>query len=196
MGAAVVHFALLFGICSSETFRLVRDRLTLLPIGRPNSARSESVRDGPATAESPRPSTLQKLTKTYLHLAGINAGYGFFAPNVPDGYQLTIELIDQQERVFQSGLISPKRGETGLRLASFLDALGRTASGDVRDIMFHLLGKSLLDEHPEAARVRLSIETISLSSLAEYQAGGGKRVEQAYAYEFSRTEPCGPAAPE
>ena len=36
---------------------------------------------------------------TYLHIAGIESGYGYFAPNVPGSYKLVFELHYPDGRV-------------------------------------------------------------------------------------------------
>ena len=40
----------------------------------------------------PVPKPLREAVATYTQVAGIEAGYGYFAPNVPGGYRLVFEL--------------------------------------------------------------------------------------------------------
>ena len=128
------------------------------------------------------------LAKTYLHLAGIEAGYGFFAPNVPDAFRLQIAVLDERTRVIQNGLLAVEGGETDLRLASLLDALGRSPAGEVRDIIFELMAQAVFEEFPEAAEVRFRVEAIRMPALAEFQKDRAPSYQPAYAYDFDRAD--------
>ncbi len=178
LSAAALHFAALLTVCLLGTGRLIQDGLTILP-ARP----ATSAAPAPAAGESRN--ALRPVALTYLHLAGIEAGYGYFAPNIPPAYRLTIELLDKDGTV-ERGVLSPRRGETGVRLASFLDAVGRRPAGDVRDIMFQLMGKSLLAEHPAAVRLDVTVERIRQAKLAEAGSAFEPGFELAYGYTFTR----------
>ncbi len=178
LSAAALHFAALLTVCVSGTGRLIQGDLTILPTRRTAPTPETS---GPAENQL----TLRHFALTYLHLAGIEAGYGYFAPNIPPAYRLTIELSDNNGAV-ERGVLSPHRGETGLRLASFLDAVGRRPASDVRDIMFQLMGKSLLAEHPAAVRLDVTVERIRQPKLAEARSAIEPDFELAYGYTFTR----------
>ena len=178
LSAAALHFAALLTVCVLETGRLIQGGLTILPLRRVAPAPEAS-----AAAETR--SALGRGALTYLNLAGIEAGYGFFAPNIPPAYRLTIELSDK-DGIVERGVLSPRRGETGVRLASFLDAVGRRPAGDVRDIMFQLMGKSLFAEHPTAVRLNVTVERIRQPKLAEGRSTLTQSFEFAYGYTFTR----------
>ena len=59
---------------------------------------------------------------TYLHAAGIQAGYTFFAPNVPAYHRLTLELFYEDGRIeHESPRLRTKAA--ALRLDSLVDRL-------------------------------------------------------------------------
>ncbi len=69
---------------------------------------------------------------TYLHAAGIQSGYSFFAPNIPGYHKLILELYYDDGHVeYDSPHVSGRAA--ALRLDSLLDAVGgpslRTVAG-------------------------------------------------------------------
>ena len=71
-----------------------------------------------AAASSP----VRRSIATYLHAAGIQSGYTFFAPNIPGYHQLTLELYYEDGRVeYESPQVSGKAA--ALRLESLLNRL-------------------------------------------------------------------------
>ncbi len=68
---------------------------------------------------------IRQALATYLHLAGIETGYGYFAPNVPGSYKLVFELHYPDGRV-EYELPSVSGAAAGLRIAGLLDTIGRT----------------------------------------------------------------------
>jgi hypothetical protein len=183
---AMIHLIVVFVVCTGETVRLIRSGLTMLP--RP-----------PVSASAP-PTPLPRVTqarwiaafaRAYLHIAGVASGYGFFAPNIPPLHRLSLTVSDRHNRV-QHGILSPTRGEKDLRLASFLDSLGRRTAGDVRDIMFSLLGEALFAEHPEATSIHVAVEKVRRPDVREFKRGVKETIEPAYAYEFRREAPSDP----
>jgi hypothetical protein len=188
LAAALAHCTAIAMVCILGSISLIAHGHTLL------SAFSEpNVPSDPAKAhwasDSPRGFNFaRKAVKTYLHLAGIETGYGFFAPNVPNAYRLQIAVLDERARVIQSGLLAAERGETDLRLASLLDALGRSPAGEVRDIIFELMAQAIFKEYPEAAEVRLRVEAIRMPALAEFKKDQAPSYQLTYAYDFGRAD--------
>src|ERR1700758_287702 len=81
-----------------------------------------------ATASSP----VRRGIATYLHAAGIQAGYSFFAPNVPNHHRLTFELFYDDGRVeYESPHVRSKAA--ALRLDSLLDKLAEERYDAVRE---------------------------------------------------------------
>src|ERR1700751_807034 len=96
----VVHFSLITAVCFAGIFSLVADGTTLLPSGLEKRARrAELMAAFVLGKEAAASSPVRQWIATYLHAAGIQAGYGFFAPYIPDYHKLTLELYYEDGRV-------------------------------------------------------------------------------------------------
>ena len=72
-------------------------RFFLLPLRVIHRKRRRSVRCARPAAAASNP--VRQALATYLHIAGIETGYGYFAPNVPGSYKLVFELHYPDGRV-------------------------------------------------------------------------------------------------
>lgn len=120
----------------------------------------------------------------YWHGAGIEAGYGFFAPNVPNSYKLVFELH------YRDGHIDyalPRVGGAGvgLRLTTLFDDIGETRNDALRQIMLKMLAYSVWREHPDATSIRAVFGVVVLPTAAEFQQGKKESYEFLYAYDFN-----------
>ena len=80
----VLHFLLIITISCRDIVWLVAHKLTILP--SPFRAAAEKVEPIAAGALGDKLSAsnpFRRALLTYLHIAGIDRGYGYFAPNVP-----------------------------------------------------------------------------------------------------------------
>ena len=131
---------------------------------------------------------IRQVLATYLHLAGIETGYGYFAPNVPGSYKLVFELHYPDGRV-EYELPSVSSAAAGLRLAGLLDKIGRTpydalagTSGEnagAIDLARASRGEDSsrrvwIDQVPKRKRIRATVKE--------------NRTEFLYAYDFSLRE--------
>jgi len=133
----------------------------------------------------------QALT-TYLHLAGIETGYGYFAPNVPGTYKVVFELHYPDGRV-EYELPEVSSVAAGLRLVSLLDQIGRTKHDALREILIKMVAQSVWREHPEVKTMRAVFGSISLPSVSEFEQGKRESYQFLYGYDFSlRDEPVTP----
>jgi hypothetical protein len=182
--AAVVHFVLILGVCFGEVFTLIAEGATIA--SHRVAAGSGQLAIAPANeGTSRRFVAIGAALKTYLNLAGIEVGYGLFAPNIPNGYRLSYELHGQ-DGMMQRGVLSPRSGETDLRLAAFLDQLGQIRSDVVRAVLFNSIADSLFQAQPEVESARLSFEAIKMPSLREFRNGQKPSCELVRSYDFRR----------
>jgi hypothetical protein len=96
---------------------------------------------------------LRLVLTTYVHAAGIEKGYGFFAPGVPNSYKLVFELHYSDGRI-EYKLPRVQDEASGLRLISVLDHIGRTEFDPLREAMLKTLAYSLWQEHSDATKIR------------------------------------------
>src|SRR2546430_17226647 len=89
-----IHFFLITAVCFAGLFSLIAEGATTLPSAlEPYARRAEVAAAWLLGKEAGTSSPVRRGIATYLHAAGIQAGYAFFAPNVPGYHRLTLELF-------------------------------------------------------------------------------------------------------
>jgi hypothetical protein len=133
---------------------------------------------------------LRQSVSAYINATGIEGGYGFFAPSVPDSYKLVLELHYPDGRVEYE---LPRVSDTaaGVRVATLLDQLGRTGYDQMREIMIKMLAYSVWQDHPDASVVRAVFGFVALPSIEEAKHGKTESYHFLYAYDFSFHEHSG-----
>jgi hypothetical protein len=181
----ILHFLLIFLLSCRETLRLVAEGPTILPASFKNfsqkAEKTVSVALGQRLASS---NPIRQVVATYLHVAGIEAGYGYFAPNVPGSYKLVFELHYPDGRV-EYELPSVGSPAAGLRITSLLDGIGRIKHDALREHLVKTLVQSVWREHPEVKTIRAVFGSITLPSVTEFEGGKRGSYEFLYAYDFS-----------
>ena len=127
---------------------------------------------------------VRQAVSAYLHSAGIEAGYGFFAPNVPASYKLVFELHYSDGQI-EYELPRVNRRATALRLVSLLDMIGHTRHSSLREGIIKMLAYSTWREHPDATIVRAVFGLIHFPTPADFEQGRKESYEVLYAYEFA-----------
>ena len=180
-----LHFLLIFSFSCRETLLLVAQGPTIFPasfkIFSQKAETAVSVALGQHLAAS---NAIRQALVTYLHLAGIETGYGYFAPNVPGSYRLVFELHYPDGRV-EYELPSVSGAAAGLRIAGLLDTIGRTPYDALREHLVKMLAASIWREHPEVKTIRAIFGSIRLPSVHEFEEGKRESYQFLYAYDFS-----------
>jgi hypothetical protein len=89
----VLQFLLILSFSCRDTFRVVAEGPTILPHSFQNFSREAQVVLSMALGQKlPAGNPVREVVSTYVHVAGIETGYGYFAPNVPGSYVLVFEL--------------------------------------------------------------------------------------------------------
>jgi hypothetical protein len=180
-----LHLLLIVLISCRDTFRVVADGPTILPVSTKNFLRdAEAVVSAVLGQKLAVSNPVREALNTYVQLAGIETGYGYFAPNVPGGYALVFELHYPDGRV-EYELPSVRSAAAGLRIAGLLDSIGRTPYDPLREILLKTLAQSVWREHPDVESVRAIVGSIRLPTAREFKEGKRQSYEFLYAYEFS-----------
>ena len=186
-----LHFLLIITISCRDIVWLVAHKVTILPSSfRIGAERVEPIAAGALGNKLSASNPFRRALLTYLHIAGIDRGYGYFAPNVPAGYKLVFELHYPDGRV-EYELPGVNSAAAGLRVATLLDEIGRTRSDRLREYIIKTLAASVGREHPGVKTVRAVFGSLNLPSPAEFERGKRESYDFLYAYDFSRAE--GPA---
>jgi hypothetical protein len=188
-----LHFLLIVSFSCRETLRLVAQGPTIFPASfKTFSHKAEtavSVALGQHLAAS---NPIRQAIATYLHLAGIETGYGYFAPNVPSTYKLVFELHYPDGRV-EYELPSVSSAAAGLRIAGLLDTIGRTPYDVLREHLVKTLARSVWRKHPDVKTVRAVFGSVNLPTASEFEHGKRESYQFLYAYDFSlQNEPAKP----
>ena len=183
-----LHFLLIITISCRDIVWLVAHKLTILPA--PFRVAAQKVEPIPANVLGDKLSTsnpFRRALLTYLHIAGIDRGYGYFAPNVPAGYKIVFELHYPDGRV-EYELPGVNSGAAGLRVATLLDEIGRTRYDPLREYIIKTLAASIWREHPGLKTVRAVFGSLNLPSATEFEHGKRESYDFLYAYDFSLSE--------
>jgi hypothetical protein len=187
----LLHFLLIVTVSSRETLWLIARGLTIVP--PPLKSYVPTSGTDVATTPGQKLATLNPLRgalATYLHIAGIERGYGYFAPNVPAAYKLIFELHYPDGRV-EYRLPLVHSAAAGLRLAGLLDEIARTRYDPLREYLVKMLARPVWREHPEATTINAVFGSINLPSVNEFEHGARESYQFLYAYDFSvRDEPA------
>jgi hypothetical protein len=180
-----IHFLLITAVCLAGIFSLIAEGSTILPSKLDTYARKAEI--GTAWLlgkEAGLSSRVRQVIATYLHAAGSQAGYTFFAPNVPSQHRLTLELFYGDGHVeYESPHVRSKAA--ALRLDSLLDKLPEKRYEPVREVVLKMLAFSVWREQPDVKRVRATLKTVHLPSITEFEHGKAETLEPMFSFDFS-----------
>ena len=180
-----MQFLLILSFSCRDTLRVVAQGPTILPVFFKNfSQKAETALSATLGQKLPASNPVREALNTYVQLAGIEIGYGYFAPNVPAGYRLLFELHYPDGGV-EYELPSVSSAAAGLRIAGLLDSIGRTPYDALREILVKTLAQAIWREHPDLESVRAILESIRLPTAREFTEGKRQSYEFLYAYDFN-----------
>jgi hypothetical protein len=184
----VVHFSLITAVCFAGIFSLVAEGTTMLPSGLETCARrAELIAAFVLGKEAAASSPVRQGIATYLHAAGIQAGYSFFAPNIPGYHKLIFELYHEDGRVeYESPHVSGKAA--ALRLDSLLDRLADKRYEPIREVVIKMLAFSVWRERPDVKKIRATFGAVNLPSISDFENGKAESFQPMFSYDFSLRE--------
>jgi hypothetical protein len=189
-----LHFLLIISFSLRDTLWLVAHGSTIFPSSvRSYSEKADGVVSALLCQRLTASNPVRQVLATYLHIAGIETGYSYFAPNVPGSYKLVFELHYPDGRI-EYELPRVNSTAAGLRLAGLLEKIGRTPYDDLRELLVKMLAQSIWRRHPEVKTIHAMFGATRLPSLSEFERGKRESHDFLYAYDFSLREK--PAEPE
>ena len=179
------HFFLLTAVCLAGVFWLIAESSTILPSAWDEYARkAELVASWCLGKEAAASNPVRLAIATYLHVAGIQAGYTFFAPNVPTNHRLTLELFYDDGRVEHDSPRLRSRA-AALRLDSLLNRLADERYEPIREVIVKRLAFSVWREHSEAKKIRATFGSIDPPGMNEFEQGKTKTFQPMFSFDFS-----------
>jgi hypothetical protein len=130
-----------------------------------------------------RQNSTSQIISAYLHSAGIENGYGYFAPAIPNSSKVVFELHCEGGRV-EYELPEVNSAATGLRLITLLDYIGQTDYEELRRTMVKMLAYSVWERHSDATTIRAVYGYIDEPSLEGAKKGAKESYHFLYAYDF------------
>jgi len=181
----VVHFFLIIAVCFAGIFSLVAEGKTVLPSALDNYARkAELIAAFVLGKEGAASNPVRRGIATYLHAAGSQSGYTFFAPNVPGYHKLTLELYYQDGRVeYESPHVSGKAA--ALRLDSLLNRLADPSYEPLREVVVKMLAFAVWREHPDVKRIRAIFGSVTPPGISDFEHGKRESFRPLFSYDFS-----------
>ncbi len=188
LAGLALQLFLIIAVSTRDTFWVLSKSRTVFPESSKNFwQRAEQIASTPLGQRLPRSNPARQILTGYLHLSGIEVGYGFFAPNIPSSYKLVFELRFPDGRV-EYKLPRVSNAASVLRVAGLLDQIGRTRSEPFRQTMVKMLADSIWREHADATMIRAIFGSVILPSAPEFAHGKRESYEFLYAYDFSVTD--------
>jgi hypothetical protein len=183
-----IHFFLMTAVCFAGLFSLIAEGATILPSALDTYARkAELLAASLLGKQAGAPSPVRRSIATYLHAAGIQSGYTFFAPNIPGYHKLNLELHYKDGRVeYQSPQVSGKAA--ALRLNSLLDRLAENRFEPLREVVVKMLALSVWRERPDVKKIRATFGSVSPPSISDFEHGKGESFQPMFSYDFSPRE--------
>jgi hypothetical protein len=180
-----IHFFLLTAVCLAGVFWLIAERSTILPSAWGEYGRkAELVASWCLGKEAAASNPVRVAIATYLHAAGIQAGYTFFAPNVPTNHRLTLELFYDDGRVeYDSPRLRSRAA--ALRLDSLLNRLADERYEPIREVIVKRLAFSVWREHPEVKKIRATFGSIDPPGMDEFEQGKTETFQPMFSFDFS-----------
>jgi hypothetical protein len=185
----LVHLLVIIVICFRDTFYLLGEGYTVFPSSlTPMWQRAETAAATALGEDLDESNPLRQTFAFYTHAAGIQAGYSFFAPNVPSSYKVVFEFRSPDGRV-EYDLPELGADSTGLRLGNLLDFIGETRYAGLREAMLRRLAYASSRRHPDATVVRTVFGVVSVPAAADYKNGERESYDVLYAYDFRLPAP-------
>ena len=179
------HFILIFLAAASDFASIVAEGGNIFPPSlKPIWTRTAAVASALLGKRLSDANPARRVLTAYLHGTGIESGYGFFAPNVPNSYKLVFEIHYLDGRVEYE--LPQVAGEAaGLRVVSLLDNLGSIDYELMRRTTLNMLTVPVRQSHPDASMIRAVFGTVKLPRMEDYLRGEKESYEFLHAYDFA-----------
>lgn len=188
-----LHFCLILLVCLRDTFFVLAESATFFPRSLDRYWRTgQAITSIPLGVTLSVDNPIRQGIEAYLQGAGIEAGYGYFAPNVPNSYKIVFELRYADGRTDYE---LPRVGgaATGLRLTSLFDRIAEERYEPLRAMFVRMLTYSLWQDHQDAVSIRAVVGYVRLTTPGEFERGQKEsyHVLFAYDFDFSKAKPPG-----
>jgi hypothetical protein len=185
----VLQFFFILLVSCHDSFSIFSSSSTVFPKALdPFWSKAAAMVDIPLGHNLSATNGLRQILWAYLNTTGIDGGYSYFAPNVPDNYKIVFELrYPDGHTEFELPTVSGRA--TGLRLSTLLDVIAETEYDPLRSMMVKMLAYAVWQEHPEAVKVRAVLGYVLLPTPSEFRRGQKESYHFLFAYDFDFASP-------
>jgi hypothetical protein len=179
-----LQFLLILLVCFRDIFSTFADSRTIFPTSLHRFwIQATAVVAAPLGRTLSETTPARQIISAYLNTTGIEAGYSYFAPNVPASYKIVFELHYPDGRTeFELPQVGGRA--TGLRLATLLDVIAETEYEPLRAMMVKMLAYAVWQEHSEAVKARAVFGYVDLPTPAEFKQGKKESYHTLFAYDI------------
>ena len=180
-----IHFFLITAVCLAGVFWLIAQGSTILPaVCNEYAHKAQQVATWCLGKAAGASNPVRRAIATYLHAAGIQAGYSFFAPNVPSQHRLSLELFYDDGRV-EYEVPRVRSRAAALRLESLLHRLAEERYEPVREALVKRLTFSVWRDHPDVKKVRATFGSVDPPGINEFRHGKTETFQPMFSFDFS-----------
>jgi hypothetical protein len=179
-----LQFLLVLLVCLRDIFSTFAESSTVFP-----TSLHRFWSDAAAVVGAPLGQTLsetnpvRQVVSGYLSTTGIEAGYSYFAPNVPASYKIVFEMhYPDGHTEFELPQVGGR--PTGLRLATLLDVMAETEYEPLRAMMVKMLAFAVWQDHSGAVKARAVFGYVDLPTPAEFKQGKRESYHTLFAYDI------------
>ena len=185
LAVVIFHLLLVLTVSCRDTFTVLSKGHTIFSSNLDSSWReAENLTTAVIGQDLSKSNPLRQGLGAYINAAGIEAGYGFFAPHVPGTYKLVFELHYHDGRIeYETPKV--KTGSAGLHLVSLLDFIGQVEDGVVREGMIKFLVYATWREHRDVSMIRAVFGTVDFPTPREFERGRRESYQVLYAYDVT-----------
>ena len=171
-------------MCCRDTFTVIAQGNTLLPHRFEYASHNTEQLFETALGQTLRKTNpVRQTVGTYANAAGVEAGYGFFAPNIPGTNEIIFELYYPDGRVEYENPNGRARAAV-LRLTSLVDLIARAEEESVRQGLIKYLAYAVWREHRDVTIIRAILGTINFPPPEEFARGARQWYGPPHVYDF------------
>jgi hypothetical protein len=185
LAGVIFHLLLVLTVSCRDTFVVLSKGHTIFPSNLDSSWREAGrVTTAVIGQDLSKSNPLRQGLGAYLNAAGIEAGYGFFAPHVPVTYKLVLELHYRDGRIeYETPRVNT--GSARLHLVSLLDFIGQVEDSVVREGMIKFLVYATWREHRDVSMIRAVFGMVDFPKPGEFERGRRESYQVLYAYDVT-----------
>jgi hypothetical protein len=187
LGAFATHFLLIVAGAVAAVTEFIGNGNTALPASAQGPGKSlQRVADAALGRNLQLFHPLRQGLTAYLHCAGIDSGYTFFAPTVPNSYKVVFEIHYPDGRI-EYELPEITHSAASFRLSTMMHYAGKANYDGLREVMLKMMTYQIAHRHPKATRIRTILGCIDEPTSAEAVEGKTESYHTLYAYDFNLT---------